>query len=293
MDEDDFELPEKMVPFLAEAGLANDHATDGIGKDWNKFNEDWNEFNEDWNEFNGDWNGSTGTGTDSTGTGAGSTGTGMGSTGTGTGSTGTETVQGGLDRVQRGLERVQRGWNESNEDWNEFNGNWNEFSEDWSELSDINKIIVQQLTWMAPKVAFPHCTIRARAQSTSRPITIPRTFTSGHTIQTFPPSTSILINPIAPHSFCAEERASRSALRPLWTQRGGPSFSSRSGRCPRSHSCIVQFVPTLSPHLALSNPKNVYIRTHDPDLPAFYFNPLINPIASRSLALKNRPLVPH
>lgn len=40
-------------------------------------------------------------------------------------------------------------------------------------------------------------------------------------------------------------------------------------------------------------PKNVYIRTDDPDLPAFYFDPLINPIASRSFAPKNAPLVPH
>ena len=31
-------------------------------------------------------------------------------------------------------------------------------------------------------------------------------------------------------------------------------------------------------------PKNVYIRTDDPDLPAFYFDPALNPISSRSLA---------
>jgi pre-mRNA-processing factor 8 len=30
-------------------------------------------------------------------------------------------------------------------------------------------------------------------------------------------------------------------------------------------------------------PINVYIRTEDPDLPAFYYDPLINPISSRSL----------
>ena len=40
-------------------------------------------------------------------------------------------------------------------------------------------------------------------------------------------------------------------------------------------------------------PKNVYIRTEDPDLPAFYFDPLINPIAARSYAPKNAPLVSH
>lgn len=32
------------------------------------------------------------------------------------------------------------------------------------------------------------------------------------------------------------------------------------------------------------SPSIVYIRTEDPDLPAFYFDPLINPISSRSLA---------
>lgn len=30
-------------------------------------------------------------------------------------------------------------------------------------------------------------------------------------------------------------------------------------------------------------PINVFIRTEDPDLPAFYFDPIINPISSRSL----------
>ena len=34
-------------------------------------------------------------------------------------------------------------------------------------------------------------------------------------------------------------------------------------------------------------PKNVYIRTEDPDLPAFYFDPALNPISSRTLASQN------
>ncbi|KAI9573652.1 NUC071 domain-containing protein [Boletus coccyginus] len=46
----------------------------------------------------------------------------------------------------------------------------------------------------------------------------------------------------------------------------------------------------LSPYHA---PKNVYIRTDDPDLPAFYFDPLINPISLRGATPKNVPLVPH
>lgn len=49
-----------------------------------------------------------------------------------------------------------------------------------------------------------------------------------------------------------------------------------------------------SVHLApYHTPKNVYIRTEDPDLPAFYFDPLINPISTRSFKPKNLPLIPH
>jgi pre-mRNA-processing factor 8 len=39
--------------------------------------------------------------------------------------------------------------------------------------------------------------------------------------------------------------------------------------------------------------KNVYIRTDDPDLPAFYFDPLINPISLRGATPKNAPLISH
>ena len=46
-------------------------------------------------------------------------------------------------------------------------------------------------------------------------------------------------------------------------------------------------------HLALPLPQNVYIRTDDPDLPAFYFDPLINPISLRGHLAKNAPLVSH
>ncbi|KAJ5590506.1 hypothetical protein N7450_004478 [Penicillium hetheringtonii] len=36
-----------------------------------------------------------------------------------------------------------------------------------------------------------------------------------------------------------------------------------------------------------SHPQVVYVRTEDPNLPAFYFDPVINPISSRSVAPKN------
>lgn len=36
-------------------------------------------------------------------------------------------------------------------------------------------------------------------------------------------------------------------------------------------------------------PHNLYIRTEDPDLPAFYFDPIIHPISTRGLAPKNEP----
>jgi len=44
----------------------------------------------------------------------------------------------------------------------------------------------------------------------------------------------------------------------------------------------------LSPYHA---PKNIYIRTDDPDLPTFYFDPLINPISLRGAAAKNAPFI--
>ena len=49
------------------------------------------------------------------------------------------------------------------------------------------------------------------------------------------------------------------------------------------------------PHLynslprSVHNHKNVHIWTNDPDLPALYFDPLINYIASRSFPPKNVP----
>ena len=36
-----------------------------------------------------------------------------------------------------------------------------------------------------------------------------------------------------------------------------------------------------------SHPQTVYVRSEDPNLPAFYFDPVINPISSRSVAPKN------
>jgi len=36
-----------------------------------------------------------------------------------------------------------------------------------------------------------------------------------------------------------------------------------------------------------SHPQNVYVRAEDPSLPAFYFDPIINPISSRAVAPKN------
>jgi pre-mRNA-processing factor 8 len=47
---------------------------------------------------------------------------------------------------------------------------------------------------------------------------------------------------------------------------------------------------SISPYHAT---KNVFIRTDDPDLPAFYFDPLINPISLRGATPKNAPLVSH
>jgi pre-mRNA-processing factor 8 len=49
-----------------------------------------------------------------------------------------------------------------------------------------------------------------------------------------------------------------------------------------------------SVHLgAYHEPKNVYIKTDDPDLPAFYFDPLINPISQRVVQEAHTPLIAH
>lgn len=40
-------------------------------------------------------------------------------------------------------------------------------------------------------------------------------------------------------------------------------------------------------------PKNVYIKTDDPDLPAFYFDPMINPISQRVVTEAHKELVSH
>ncbi|KIM50712.1 hypothetical protein SCLCIDRAFT_70045, partial [Scleroderma citrinum Foug A] len=45
--------------------------------------------------------------------------------------------------------------------------------------------------------------------------------------------------------------------------------------------------------LPYHHPKNMYICTGDPDLPAFYFDPLIKPISLRGMTAKNVPLVSH
>lgn len=39
-------------------------------------------------------------------------------------------------------------------------------------------------------------------------------------------------------------------------------------------------------------PQSLYIKTEDPDLPCFYFDPVINPITSRSVASKNEGVAP-
>ena len=58
---------------------------------------------------------------------------------------------------------------------------------------------------------------------------------------------------------------------------------------PHLYNSLPRSVRLSSYH----SPKNVYIRTDDPDLPAFYFDPLINPISLRGFTPKNAPLVSH
>ena len=50
----------------------------------------------------------------------------------------------------------------------------------------------------------------------------------------------------------------------------------------------------FSPHpfVRYHTPNVVFIKTEDPDLPAFYFDPLINPISHRASVKNNEPLPP-
>ena len=52
---------------------------------------------------------------------------------------------------------------------------------------------------------------------------------------------------------------------------------------PHLYNSIPRSVRLSSYH----SPKNVYIRTDDPDLPAFCFDPLINPISLRGFTPKD------
>ena len=56
---------------------------------------------------------------------------------------------------------------------------------------------------------------------------------------------------------------------------------------PRLCNSLLRFVH-LSPYHA---PKNVYIRTDDPDLPTFYFDTLINAISLRGATPKNATFI--
>jgi pre-mRNA-processing factor 8 len=58
---------------------------------------------------------------------------------------------------------------------------------------------------------------------------------------------------------------------------------------PHLYNSLPRSVQIASYH----HSKNVFIRTEDPDLPAFYFDPLINPITSRTVVAKNLPLISH
>ncbi|KAJ7703732.1 hypothetical protein B0H17DRAFT_1231617, partial [Mycena rosella] len=58
---------------------------------------------------------------------------------------------------------------------------------------------------------------------------------------------------------------------------------------PHLYNSLPRFV-RISPY---HTPKSVYIRTNDPDLPAFYFDPLINPVCLRGYSAKNVPLISH
>ena len=50
------------------------------------------------------------------------------------------------------------------------------------------------------------------------------------------------------------------------------------------------YVKDELPYSSYHNPNVVYIKAEDPDLPAFYFDPLINPISARQQQKIPEPL---
>lgn len=55
------------------------------------------------------------------------------------------------------------------------------------------------------------------------------------------------------------------------------------------HKCYVILLYEYPNYFRYHTPNVVYIKTEDPDLPAFYFDPLINPISHRhSIKVKKK-----
>lgn len=76
---------------------------------------------------------------------------------------------------------------------------------------------------------------------------------------------------------------------------GGPKFiiCQQIGQSTKMPFLIYNSLPRSVRISVYHSPTSVYIQTDDPDLPAFYFDPLINPISLRGSTPKNMPPVSH
>jgi len=72
-----------------------------------------------------------------------------------------------------------------------------------------------------------------------------------------------------------------------------PSSASRSAPSTKSPSPTSITLPRSVEISPYHTPKNAYIRTEDPNLSAFFFDAIINPIFLRAAVPKNAPLVSH
>ncbi len=126
--------------------------------------------------------------------------------------------------------------------------------EDWNEFNDINKLIIRSPIRTEYRVAFPYL-------YNNRPRKVRGALALG---------VLLLHWLLAPGRRCTPGRSSLQLLAALLTA------SMLRPRPPQVR---------LSPY---HHPLTMYIKTEDPDLPAFYFDPLIHPIASyRSEAKKD------
>ncbi|MCP9259169.1 Pre-mRNA-processing-splicing factor 8 [Dirofilaria immitis] len=135
----------------------------------------------------------------------------------------------------------------------------NALDEDWNEFNDINKVIIRAPIRTEYRIAFP--------------------FMYNNLINTLPVQVSCE-TPQEPWRFT--ETTSLSPAEPI---PGSPFLNQKRELWPGLYSMFL----LMSIYLRVSHSSVVFIKTEDPDLPAFYYDPLINPIAQRSAEKSKEP----